>query len=87
MFKYAELNDENIIVGISYLSGEVITDNMILINDIEVELGSTYNRETGELTPPEPPPEVEYQPSIEEKILAETQYQTMLLEVNSLGGM
>lgn len=87
MYKHIQLNDENIVIGISELSGEVIADNMILINDLDVELGSTYNRETGEFTPPEPKPEPEPQPTIEEKILAENQYQTMLLELTTLGGM
>lgn len=87
MFKYAELNNENIVIAISRLSGEIIADNMILISDLEVELDSSYNRDTGEFTAPEPQPEPTPIPTIEEKILAENQYQTMLLELNTLGGM
>lgn len=87
MFKYAQLNNENIVVGISYLSGEVLDENMILTGEIDVELGSTYNRETGGFTPPEPQPIPEPMPTTEEQILAENQYQTMLLELTSLGGM
>lgn len=84
MFKHAQLDDENIVIGISYLSGEVVADNMILINDLEVELGSTYNRTTGEFTPPEPQPEIEPKASIEEiaeETLLETKYQTFILEM------
>lgn len=36
---------------------------------------------------PSNPVEFVPQPTIEEKILAENQYQTMLLELNQLGGM
>ena len=85
--KYAQIDDENIVIGISQLSGEVIADNMILNNDLEVELGSTYNRETDKFIPPELQTEIEPQPSIEEEILIETRYQTMLLEMTNLGGM
>lgn len=85
MFKYAQLNDENIVFAISDLAGEVSASNMILIADLDVELGSTYNRTTGEFTSPEPQPEPT--PTIEEKILAENQYQTMLLELTTSGGM
>ncbi|MER2039729.1 MAG: hypothetical protein ABS944_16400 [Solibacillus sp.] len=66
--------------------------NIILVditgrNDIQE--GWDYNSKTGEFTAPiisEPIPE-ESQPTIEEKILAENQYQTMLLELNSAGGI
>ncbi|GEM_PF-1958707 len=86
MFKYAQLDGANIVVGISQLSGVVDANNMILIEDKEVVLGSSYNRETGEFMNPIMPEPVEPQPTIEEKILAENQYQTMLLELNSVGG-
>lgn len=55
----------------------------------EVQEGWDYNGKTGEFTAPsilEPLPN-DPQPTIEEKILAENQYQTMLLELNTLGGM
>lgn len=86
MFNYAQLNDEDTVIGISQLKGEVIADNMILINDLEVKMWSIYDRNTGEFTLPTPQPEPTETPSIEEQILAETQYQTALLEVNALGG-
>lgn len=84
MFKYAQLGNKNVVVGISQLSGEVISDNMILLNDVKVELGSTYNRTTGEFTPPESQPESETKATIEEvaeETLLETKYQTSLLEM------
>ena len=51
--RYAQLNDENVVISISQLSGEEVDENLILINELDVLLGSTYNRETGEFTPPE----------------------------------
>jgi len=55
----------------------------------DIQEGWDYNSETGEFTAPIPivPKPVEPQPTIEEKILAENQYQTMLLELNTLGGV
>ena len=84
MYRYAQLNNENLIIGISYLSGEVLADNMILINELDVELGMTYNRETGEFAPSEPQPEPELKVTIEEIVeetLLETKYQTFILEM------
>ena len=77
MLKYAQLNAENVVVAISFLSGEVVDDNMILINDVEVELLSTYNRETREFTPPEPQLQPEPTEPIDVKLdRIETQIQT-----------
>lgn len=81
MFKYAQLNEENIVVGISDLSGEVIADNVILINGLEVEVGSTYNHETGEFTPPEPQSDMVAPLSMLEEMQIEQLYQTALLEM------
>lgn len=52
MFSYAQLNEKNIVVGISELTREVIADNMIKINGLEVELGSTYEKTTNTFVPP-----------------------------------
>lgn len=86
MFRYAQLKENNIVMAISDLFSEVTADNMILINDMNVELGSAYDADTHTFKPPTVLPE-EPQPTIEEKILAENQYQTMLLELNSVGGV
>lgn len=41
---FAQLNDENICVGISDLSGEVVSKNMIKIDEFDVTLlGKKYN--------------------------------------------
>ena len=84
MYKYAQLNNENRVIGISYLSGEVIADNMILINEREILLGSIYQRENDYFQAPEP---IEPDTSIEEKLLIESEYQTVLLETLTTGGL
>lgn len=41
---YAQLNDEKICIGVSDLSGDVIADNMIKIDNFDTELlGKKYN--------------------------------------------
>ena len=41
---YAQLNEENICIGVSDLSGEVEADNMILLESFDVDiLGKKYN--------------------------------------------
>ncbi|MEK5330246.1 hypothetical protein [Lysinibacillus sp. FSL W8-0992] len=87
MYIYAQLNKSGKVVGVSSLSGEVIAGNMINITELTKypELGSLYITETQSFQPPESIPS-EIIPTIEEKILAENQYQTMLLELNTLGG-
>ena len=76
MFVYAQLNHDNVVIGISQLSGEVDADNMILINDIEIDMGSTYSRETGVFTAPIIPEPTPIEPQIDEiqaKILVNTE--------------
>lgn len=49
MFNYAQLDSNDIVVGVSSLSGEVTRDNMIPIQFADEELiGKKYNRETGD---------------------------------------
>lgn len=49
--------------------------------------GESVSARVEELIITGPVPETEPQPTIEEKILAENQYQTMLLELTNIGGM
>ncbi|MFJ7841571.1 hypothetical protein ACIQXG_19245 [Lysinibacillus sphaericus] len=87
MFNYAELDHDNVVVGISQLSGEIDSDKMILINDLKVAIGSVYNRETSEFTAPEPQT-IEPQPTIEEmqaQTLLNTEYLVSRSELG-LGG-
>lgn len=62
MFCYAQINENNICVGISNLSGEVIADNMIRIDTMDTSLlGKKYNSgswETVETTEPQPESEL-----------------------------
>ena len=49
MFNYAQLDENGVVVCISSLSGEVISDHMISIELYDESLlGKLYNRETGE---------------------------------------
>lgn len=70
MFNYAQLDENNICVCQSVLSGNVDLPNMIILDsDINV-LGKRYNNGIWEEVPIEPiPPQ---QPSVEEQILANT---------------
>ena len=90
MYIYAQIQNGKVI-GVSYLKGEVMTDSMINISDLKKvpDTGWDYDLETGEFTEPiyiEPEQE-EYEPSINEKILIENQYQTALIEMQMMGGM
>lgn len=88
MYKYAQLNDSNIVEGISFLSGEVVADNMIFINGLEIGLGSTYNLITKTFTPPTIP-QVDAQPTLEEiqaQTLINTEYLIAMNEMGIQGG-
>lgn len=53
----------------------------------DVQEGWDYDSETGEFTEPAKPEPMEVEPSINEKILIENQYQTALIEMQMMGGM
>ena len=49
MFNYAQLDENGVVVCVSSLSGEVISDHMVSIESYDMSiLGKFYNRETGE---------------------------------------
>lgn len=80
MFKYAQLDSNNVVKGISLLNGKIAAEDMILINDMDVVLDSIYNPETGEFTAPvipEPTP-IEAPPTVEE-MQAQTLLNTEML--------
>lgn len=84
MFRYVQLDDAKIVVGISHFTEEVTNENMILINDLDIEFGSIYDSSTGKFILSEPQPEPEPKASVEqitEETLLETKYQTFLLEM------
>lgn len=91
MFKYAQLDSNNVVKGISLLSGEIVAEDMILINDMDVVLESIYNPETGEFTAPvipDPTP-VEPTPTVEEmqaQTLINTEYLIAMNEMGIEGG-
>lgn len=67
-FIYAQLNQENICVAVSYLSGEVQKENMIRIDqDTALNcMGKRYANGIWEEMPEEPMPEPENQPTNED---------------------
>lgn len=85
MFIYSQLNNENIVVGISELNGEVTQDYMINITDLseKPELGFKYDIESGKFLPPKITSIAEPTATLEEiaqENLLETKYQSILLE-------
>lgn len=64
MYLYAQINDDDICIGISQLSGEVHSDDMIMIDKYDTDLlWRKYDRATSEWSTekyePEPSPELE----------------------------
>lgn len=97
---YAQINDDNICIGISQLSGAVSSSNMILIGSLDQSLiGQKY--ENGEWAQVEPEPSVPEPPTDQELIQAELllnqtkilinqeQQDTVLAELllNQIGGI
>ncbi len=61
---YAQLNEENICVGVSELSGEVEGDNMVLLDNYDISLlGKKYNDGSWKEIEKELPKEVEPEPT------------------------
>ena len=59
MFKYAQIDNDNICFAVSYLSEEVIADDMIRLSEEDEPLGKKYNNGTWEELPPRPQSEPE----------------------------
>lgn len=84
MYRYANLDKNNVVFAISILHSEKTAEGLILTNDLRVVEGFIYNPETQTFSPPEPQPNPESKASIEEvaeETLLETKYQTFLLEM------
>lgn len=57
MYKYAQIDSDNICFAVSYLSGEVIADDMIRLSEEDEPLDKKYNNGIWEEVPkPEPEP-------------------------------
>ncbi|MEA0565041.1 hypothetical protein [Lysinibacillus irui] len=80
MYKYAQINENNIVTGVSTLSGIVELPTMILLDEDAVILpGCLYEPESGEFTEPvvpEPTPNLTPVDPIQQ--LIELQAQTVL---------
>lgn len=70
MYRYAQLDTDGKVVGVSYLSGIVKDDNLILIEDDFNPWGKKFDREENSWidAPKADDPVVEEKPTIEEKI-------------------
>ena len=84
---YAQLNDENLVVGISQLAGEVENEKLIPIPEFNEDL-LFRKYENGNFSEEKYYPEIEptSHTTIEEQIYAENLYQTALLEIQMIGG-
>jgi hypothetical protein len=53
MFKYAQTDTNNVVIGISYLSGEVEANNLILISeDDKADINWIYDKKSGKFSEP-----------------------------------
>lgn len=50
MFNYAQINEQGYCIGVSFLSGEVINENMIFIAEDGDYIGRKYDRQNKEWT-------------------------------------
>ena len=90
MFDYAQLNENNRVVAISSLSGEVKNSNMINISELDTKprLGDIYDSLTGEFKTLENSEDKEQQGSkttledIQAQTLLNTEYLVSMLEIN-----
>lgn len=71
MYKYAQIDSNNICFAVSYLSGEIITDDMIRISETDEPLGKKYNNGIWEELPPQPEPELNQLDIIQKAVLAD----------------
>ena len=99
MYIYAQLNQDNICVGLSQLSGEVKADNMVLLEDYDISIaGKKYEDGIWVEIPVEP---VIEEPTEQETIQAELLLNQLLMQeqlnsideanaqilLNTMGGM
>ncbi|MMZ48600.1 hypothetical protein D1872_102750 [compost metagenome] len=87
MYNYAQLDSNNLVVGVSQLSGKIDSPNMILLETYDTSLlGATYDEESGEFVPappPKPVPQVPSEIDILGKQLAEKELQILQLQADT----
>nr|WP_317359243.1 flagellar basal-body rod protein [uncultured Tyzzerella sp.] len=87
MFKYATINESGIVIGISYLSGEVNKSDMILLEEDFDITGKKYqNGEWIEYVEEEKIPEITQQEIINAQIINDLGYLKCMIELNSMKG-
>ena len=82
MYRYAQLDADGVVIGVSQLSGEVKDDSLILIEDDFNPWGKKFDREENSWVdaPNVEDPVVEEKPTVEEKLeeLSEIATATMM---------
>lgn len=87
MFKYATINESGIVIGISYLSGEVNKSDMILLEEDFDITGKKYqNGEWIEYVEEEKIPEITQQEIINAQIINDLEYLKCMIELSSMKG-
>ncbi len=87
MYKYAIINEGGIVVGISYLSGEVDKDNMILLEEDFDTTGKKYENDRWvEYEEEEKLPQVTQQEIINAQIINDLEYLKCMIELSSMKG-
>lgn len=81
-YRYAQLDADGVVIGVSQLSGEVKDENLILIEDDFNPFGKKFDREENSWidAPKVEDPVVEEKPTMEEKLdeLSEIAMATMM---------
>lgn len=79
---YAQINDENICIAVSNLSGKVLADNLIPLEVFDTSiLGKKYNNGVWEDVPqPEPEPEPSQLDKIEEQVYGNNDNDIIIME-------
>ena len=93
MYRYAQLDHDGVVIGVSQLSGEVEDDNLILIEDDFNPWGKKFDKTENSWidVPDVEDPVIEAKPTVEEKLeeLSEIATATMMAvtELYEQGGI
>ena len=78
---YVQIDNNNVVIGISDLSGEVAVANLIHVPVYDLDyLGRTYDSESGTFGERQPVEPVEQQPTDMEVLTAKVDYISMVVE-------
>lgn len=78
---YVQIDNKNIVIGLSDLSGEVAAANLVHVPVYDLDyLGRTYDRESGTFGERQPVEPVEQPPTEMEVLTAKVDYISMVVE-------